>query len=66
MEWVLVSACLLGRPVRYDGRDAATGHPVLARWQAERRVVAVCPEVAGGLPTPRPPAEIAAGAGGAA
>ncbi|WP_376998906.1 2-thiouracil desulfurase family protein [Bordetella pertussis] len=66
MEWVLVSACLLGRPVRYDGRDAATGHPVLARWQAERRVVAVCPEVAGGLPTPRPPAEIDAGAGGAA
>ncbi|WP_406741174.1 2-thiouracil desulfurase family protein, partial [Bordetella pertussis] len=31
------------------------------RRQAERRVVAVCPEVAGGLPTPRPPAEIAAG-----
>ncbi|WP_406741240.1 2-thiouracil desulfurase family protein, partial [Bordetella pertussis] len=35
-----------------------TGQSSAARWQAERRVVAVCPEVAGGLPTPRPPAEI--------
>ena len=30
---VLVSACLLGQPVRYDGR--ASGHPdVLQGWQA--------------------------------
>ena len=61
---VLVSACLLGQPVRYDGRDS--GHPdLLRRWQAEGRVVALCPEVAGGLPTPRPPAEIPGGQGGA-
>lgn len=60
---VLVSACLLGQPVRYDGR--ASGHPdVLQRWQAEGRVVPLCPEVAGGLPTPRPPAEISGGQGG--
>lgn len=60
---VLVSACLLGQPVRYDGR--ASGHPdVLQRWQAEGRVVPLCPEVAGGLPTPRPPAEIPGGQGG--
>ncbi|MBA1201587.1 DUF523 domain-containing protein [Pseudomonas capeferrum] len=59
---VLVSACLLGRPVRYDGR--ASGHPdLLRRWQVEGRVVALCPEVAGGLPTPRPPAEIPGGQG---
>jgi len=59
---VLVSACLLGQPVRYDGR--ASGHPdVLQGWQAEGRVVALCPEVAGGLPTPRPPAEIPGGQG---
>ena len=62
---VLVSACLLGRPVRYDGRGAPRVHPVLARWQAEGRVVAICPEMAGGLPTPRPPAEITHGDGGA-
>jgi len=61
---VLVSACLLGQPVRYDGRDS--GHPdVLRRWQAEGRVIPLCPEVAGGLPTPRPPAEIPGGQGGA-
>lgn len=61
---VLVSACLLGQPVRYDGRDS--GHPdLLQRWQAERRVVPLCPEVAGGLPTPRPPAEIPGGQGAA-
>ncbi|CAG8864500.1 hypothetical protein PS627_01061 [Pseudomonas fluorescens] len=60
---VLVSACLLGQPVRYDGR--ASGHPdLLQRWQAEGRVVPLCPEVAGGLPTPRPPAEITGGQGG--
>lgn len=60
---VLVSACLLGQPVRYDGR--ASGHPdLLQRWQAEGRVVPLCPEVAGGLSTPRPPAEIAGGQGG--
>lgn len=61
---VLVSACLLGQPVRYDGR--ASGHPdLLQRWQREGRVVPLCPEVAGGLPTPRPPAEIPGGQGGA-
>ncbi|ORL67637.1 DUF523 domain-containing protein [Pseudomonas putida] len=61
---VLVSACLLGQSVRYDGRDS--GHPdLLQRWQAEGRVVALCPEMAGGLPTPRPPAEIPGGQGGA-
>ena len=61
---VLVSACLLGQPVRYDGRDS--GHPdLLQRGQAEGRVVPLCPEVAGGLPTPRPPAEIPGGQGAA-
>ncbi|ANC00797.1 hypothetical protein AB688_01190 [Pseudomonas putida] len=60
---VLVSACLLGQPVRYDGRDS--GHPdLLKQWQAEGRVVPLCPEVAGGLPTPRPAAEIQGGQGG--
>ncbi|HEK1770983.1 TPA: DUF523 domain-containing protein [Pseudomonas putida] len=60
---VLVSACLLGQPVRYDGRDS--GHPdLLMQWQAEGRVVPLCPEVAGGLPTPRPAAEIQGGQGG--
>lgn len=55
---ILVSACLLGQKVRYDGRDARPEADLLARLQAEGRVVTLCPEVAAGLPIPRPPAEI--------
>lgn len=55
---VLVSACLLGERVRFDGAGKRSAHPVLARWQDQGRVVPVCPEVAGGLPVPRPAAEI--------
>ncbi len=66
MRRVLVSACLLGQPVRYDGRDAARPHPILRRWVDEGRIVALCPEVAGGLSIPRPAAEIEPGADGQA
>ena len=55
---VLVSACLLGEKVRYNGADAASSSRVLTDWLAEDRVVPFCPEVAGGLGVPRPPAEI--------
>ena len=55
---IVVSACLLGAPVRYNGTDKKSHHPVLQRWIDEGRVVSVCPEVLGGLGTPRPPAEI--------
>ncbi|PQZ94157.1 MULTISPECIES: DUF523 domain-containing protein [Pseudomonas] len=63
MEKILISRCLLGHKVRYDG-GASGPFDQLAVWQAEGRVVAICPEVAGGLPTPRPPAEIPGGQGG--
>ncbi|MCC6987978.1 MAG: DUF523 domain-containing protein [Acidobacteria bacterium] len=66
MERILVSACLLGHAVRYNAQDQRCADGVLQRWVAEGRVVSVCPEVAGGLPVPRPPAEITGGAGGAA
>lgn len=62
MDYVLVSACLLGQPVRYDGRSVPDGDAVLAAWQHAGCVIAVCPEVAGGLPIPRAPAEIEPGA----
>lgn len=58
MDKILVSACLLGAQVRYDGGHCLLSHPVIARWQREGRLVSVCPEVLGGLPTPRPPAEV--------
>ena len=57
MKKVLVSACLLGERVRFDGKDKGVQNEVLRRWLAEGRVVKVCPEVAGGLSVPRPPAE---------
>lgn len=54
---VLVSACLLGQPVRYDGRSKGIVSDWLTALGVEGRTLAFCPEVAGGLPTPRPPAE---------
>jgi uncharacterized protein YbbK (DUF523 family) len=66
MEKVLVSACLLGSKVRYNGSFQLIGHAILSRWQAEGWIVPLCPEIAAGFPTPRPPAEIRGGADGAA
>ncbi len=60
---ILVSRCLLGEPVRYDGRSKALHHPLLEKWREEGRLVPVCPEVDGGLPVPRPAAEISGGDG---
>ena len=58
---ILVSACLLGQPVRYDGKAKTLLHPVLQQWQDEGRLIVVCPELAGGMSVPRPPAEIEGG-----
>ncbi|MEU7648164.1 DUF523 domain-containing protein [Streptomyces huasconensis] len=65
MERILVSACLLGSRVRYDGGAKGVNDELVTRWRAEGRVVAFCPEVSGGLPVPRPPAEIVGGDGSA-
>ena len=53
---ILVSACLLGVPCRYDGQSKA--HPLARALCEKHHVVPVCGEIFGGLPTPRPPAEI--------
>ena len=66
MNRILVSACLIGHPVRYNGVSVECHHPILQKWLAEGRVVPVCPEVAGGMPNARLPAEIAGGHGGVA
>lgn len=55
---ILVSACLAGHPVRYNGKAKTVHDTWLAHWRGEGRLVTVCPEVAAGFPTPRPPAEI--------
>jgi uncharacterized protein YbbK (DUF523 family) len=64
-ERVLVSACLLGSPVRYNGSARLSHHAVLERWQREGRVIPLCPEVAVGFPTPRPAVELDGTADGA-
>ena len=58
MYKVLVSACLLGQNVRYDGRNNLINHPIIDQLKAENRLVADCPEVSGGLSIPRPYAHI--------
>ncbi|MGY2188407.1 hypothetical protein D3C81_449640 [compost metagenome] len=62
MQKILVSRCLLGHRVRYDG-GASGPFDQLQAWLDEGRVVPLCPEVAGGLPTPRAAAEIPGGQG---
>lgn len=53
---ILVSACLLGEPCRYDGR--AKPSAAVQELAKCHRLVPVCPEVEGGLTTPRPPSEL--------
>ena len=55
---ILISACLLGQKVRYDAKIKNLQDPLLTQWLAEDIVLPACPEVLGGLPTPRPAAEI--------
>jgi len=56
---ILVSACLLGQPVRYNGSAKPPAHPLLEQWRQEGRLVAICPELSAGFGVPRPAAEIA-------
>lgn len=53
---ILVSSCLLGNPVRYDGR--AKDFTLLEKYKTHPSIRPVCPECAGQLTIPRPPAEI--------
>ena len=54
---ILVSHCLLGEPCRYDGASRLD-RQVLELHKAGHTLIPVCPEVLGGLDTPRPPAEL--------
>ncbi|NTG49467.1 DUF523 domain-containing protein [Agrobacterium rhizogenes] len=64
MNKILVSACLMGHAVRYDGRSKPLIHPAIDRWREEGRLVTICPEMSAGMAVPRPPAEISDGATG--
>ena len=52
----MVSACLLGVACNHEGKGRPT--PAMEALGTGARLIPVCPEVAGGLPTPRPAAEI--------
>lgn len=55
MENVLVSACLLGIGCRYDGKHKANSE--VLKLGEKYNLIPVCPEIYGGLPTPRVPSE---------
>ena len=55
---ILVSACLLGEKCKYRGGDNFS--PAVVDYLQDKAYIACCPEELGGLPTPRPPAEIQA------
>ena len=54
---ILVSHCLLGEPCRYDG-TSRLDRQVIALHSTGHNLIPVCPEVLGGLETPRSPAEL--------
>ncbi|QWB99684.1 DUF523 domain-containing protein [Mycoplasmatota bacterium] len=58
MEKIGVSACLLGINCKYNGKDNLNLE--VLRYIAGKEVVLICPEVMGGLSTPRIPCEIQA------
>lgn len=56
---IMVSACLLGENCKYNGGNNYSAK--VAKYIEGHEVIPVCPEVLGGLPTPRVPAEIVNG-----
>lgn len=54
-----VSACLLGKNVKYNGKNNFS--PELVEKLKDAEIIDICPEVLGGLPIPRDPAEIVDG-----
>ena len=57
-EKLLISSCLLGENVKYDGSNNGLSKDIIDRLKEKYELFSFCPEVAGGLPTPRIPCEI--------
>ncbi|RXJ70185.1 hypothetical protein CRV08_01060 [Halarcobacter ebronensis] len=64
---ILISACLLGEDVRYDGENSSIAYGANFTFAqkelfmdilCDNEIYSFCPEVSGGLPIPREPAEI--------
>jgi uncharacterized protein YbbK (DUF523 family) len=63
MNKVLISACLVGNKVRYDGKSLLTSNDILQEWIDKGIVISICPEVSSGMGIPRAPSEINGGDG---
>ena len=59
MKKIILSACLLGRNCKYSGGN--NRNEAVLSYVKCREVVPVCPEVAAGMPVPRPPVELRKG-----
>ena len=58
MEKLIISACLLGCATRYDGKSKRViSDEDLKQLSEKYHLIPVCPEIYGGLPTPRVPSE---------
>lgn len=60
-KMILVSSCLAGNPVRYNGTSCLNDR--IQKLIDENKAIPVCPELLGGFVTPREPAEILGGDG---
>ena len=58
METILISACLLGVACRYDGRSKPLDGEIIEALRKKYHLIPVCPEIMGGLTTPRIPSEV--------
>ena len=58
---ILISGCLVGICCRYDGGESSS--PEVIDITSSASIIPFCPEQLGGLPTPRPPANIVGGDG---
>lgn len=56
MKYIIVSACLLGASCRYDGKSKPVKEVIALK--EKYKLIPVCAEIMGGLPTPRIPCEI--------
>lgn len=63
MRKILVSSCLAGEKVRYNGGCLTITDQSKDWLNSNFEIMRYCPEIASGLPTPRAPAEILTGTG---
>lgn len=61
MQNVLISACLLGVDCKYNGSNNKLDDEIIHSLKEKYNLIPVCPEIMGGMPTPRNPIEITDG-----